>query len=195
MQYKSKTDLTKNALADSLRKAIMVKPINKITVNEIVKDAGFNRQTFYYHFDDIFHLLSWMLDKEIISEIIYNDKSSTWQEAGTYLLEYLRDNQDLSLCLLNAKGSPILQKFFYDNARSIVKIFLEPYTKTKGVPEEQIAALSHYYSLSLSALLEDWITGGMKREPKDAISILDMIISGTTPTALERFSKSTVFNK
>ncbi len=193
MKYTAKTDLTKNALAASLKKLITTKPIHKITINEIVKDSGFNRQTFYYHFDDIFHLLSWMLDKEILSVILDKEKFSTWQDAGLYLLEHLKNNRDLSICLINAKGSPYFKKFFYHNAQYIVKIFLQPYTNNKKLPTEHITALSHYYSISLAALLEDWIANGMVKEPKKVIKILDMIISGTTTNALERFSKSDVF--
>ena len=48
---------TKDALADALRSMMMVKPIDKVTVKDIVEICGVNRQTFYYHFDDVDDLL------------------------------------------------------------------------------------------------------------------------------------------
>ncbi len=194
MKHSAKSNLTKNALSDSLKKAIMFKPIHKITIKEIVEDTGFNRQTFYYHFNDIFHLLSWTLDRELLSVILNNEKFSSWQEAGIYTLTYLKNNQELSMCLINAKGSPSLQKFFYDNAQHIVKIFLKSHTDNANVPKEHIEALTHFYKITFASLLEDWITTGMEKEPKKVISILDMIVSGTASTALSRFSKSNCFS-
>ena len=38
------------------------KPLSKITVSEIIADCNVNRRTFYYHFDDIYALLKWVLD-------------------------------------------------------------------------------------------------------------------------------------
>ena len=37
----------------SLKKFMETKPLSRITVSEICKDCGFNRKTFYYHFEDI----------------------------------------------------------------------------------------------------------------------------------------------
>ena len=49
---------TKRALAESLKKLLSKKNLDKITVKDIVTDCGVNRQTFYYHFHDIYnHLL------------------------------------------------------------------------------------------------------------------------------------------
>ncbi|MGE5632222.1 MAG: hypothetical protein ACM3TR_14160 [Caulobacteraceae bacterium] len=50
--------ITKKALANSLKKLMKSLPLNKISVKNIVDDSGLNRQTFYYHFQDIYDLLS-----------------------------------------------------------------------------------------------------------------------------------------
>ena len=39
-----------------------VKPIDKITVKDLVEICGVNRQTFYYHFDDVYDLLEWVFE-------------------------------------------------------------------------------------------------------------------------------------
>ena len=40
---------TKRALEASLKKLLLEKPLNKITINDITEDCGVNRMTFYYH--------------------------------------------------------------------------------------------------------------------------------------------------
>ncbi len=52
---------TKRALEASLKKLLLQKPLNKITINDITEDCGVNRMTFYYHFKDIYDLVDWIL--------------------------------------------------------------------------------------------------------------------------------------
>ena len=49
----------KYALAQSLKKLLSIRKLDKITVKDIVEDCGVNRQTFYYYFRDIYDLLEW----------------------------------------------------------------------------------------------------------------------------------------
>ena len=44
------------------------KPLSRITINEIVQDCGLNRNSFYYHFEDIYALFKWMLEQEAIDK-------------------------------------------------------------------------------------------------------------------------------
>ena len=53
---------TKEALGNALKKMLSVKPIDKITVKDLVEECGVNRQTFYYHFADIYALMDWTLE-------------------------------------------------------------------------------------------------------------------------------------
>ena len=46
-------NLTKEAIKKSLIKLLNERPINKITVKDIVEDCGINRNSFYYHFSYI----------------------------------------------------------------------------------------------------------------------------------------------
>ena len=51
---------TKEMLAESLMKLLARRTLDKITIQDIVDDCGYNRQTFYYHFHDIYDLIDWI---------------------------------------------------------------------------------------------------------------------------------------
>ena len=38
---------------ESMLRLLEERPLNRITVKDIVEDCGINRNTFYYHFEDI----------------------------------------------------------------------------------------------------------------------------------------------
>ena len=80
---------TKEALAAALRQMMTVKPIDKVTVKDIVEICGVNRQTFYYHFDDVDDLLEWVFeqdsDRVFPQEVVYNH----WMEDMMNYFDYL----------------------------------------------------------------------------------------------------------
>ena len=63
------SQITKNALATALKKLLSKKELSKITISNITEECGVNRQTFYYHFKDIYDLLEWIFTNEVIEEI------------------------------------------------------------------------------------------------------------------------------
>ena len=66
---------TKFAIAFAFKELLLEKSIDKITINDITEKCGINRQTFYYHFHDIYELIMtnlvvcriWMQCKSIVA--------------------------------------------------------------------------------------------------------------------------------
>ena len=54
------SEITKRALATSLKKLLSQKELTKISIKDITDDCGIQRQTFYYHFTDIYDLVEWI---------------------------------------------------------------------------------------------------------------------------------------
>ena len=53
-------NITKLALEAALKKELLTKPLDKITINELAEDCGISRMAFYYHFKDIYDLVEWV---------------------------------------------------------------------------------------------------------------------------------------
>ena len=64
------SNITKHALAESLKKLLLKKPLNKITINDLTTDCGISRMAFYYHFKDIYDLVEWKRKFSISSRLI-----------------------------------------------------------------------------------------------------------------------------
>ena len=65
----SKSTRTKRRLADALLVLLQNRPINEITVDDIVTQCEVNRNTFYYHFDNIGELVEFYV-KSIVDDLI-----------------------------------------------------------------------------------------------------------------------------
>lgn len=74
------SQITKRALEISLKKLLLQKPLNKITISDIANDCGINRMTFYYHFKDIYDLIEWICTEETARAINGKKTYETWQQ-------------------------------------------------------------------------------------------------------------------
>ena len=63
------SNITKKALAQSLKELGSTKILDKITVADITNHCGVNRQTFYYHFNDKYELLNWIYTEDLFKPL------------------------------------------------------------------------------------------------------------------------------
>lgn len=55
---------TKIWIADALKRLLVKKPLEKIFVTDICKEAENERPTFYYHFKDKYDLMAWIFCRQ-----------------------------------------------------------------------------------------------------------------------------------
>lgn len=102
---------TKRALAASLKKLMNRKPLSKITINEIVQDCGVNRNSFYYHFEDIYALFKWMLEQEAVESVRQFDLMLDYREAIQFVMDYVSENRHIVNGAYDAMGREGLKRF------------------------------------------------------------------------------------
>ena len=94
------TTRTRKAIMDSCIKLLNERPVNKISVKDIVEDCGINRNTFYYHFCDLPSLIEAITQEEadqIIQKICdrYDFAGMSGDCGGIYVEASPRRNERL----------------------------------------------------------------------------------------------------
>ena len=84
---------TKRALEASLKKLLLEKPLNKITINDITEDCGVNRMTFYYHFKDIYDLVEWACIENATRALAGQKTYDTWQQGFLQILQAVQKDK------------------------------------------------------------------------------------------------------
>ena len=79
-------DVTKKALADSLKKLLRQRGIEKITVEEICAESMVSRRSFYRYFVDKFDLLTWTYNYDFCRMVEVRPDKTIWD----YYPEILR---------------------------------------------------------------------------------------------------------
>ena len=115
---------TKQVICASLKKLMAQKPLEKITISEIMDDCGMVRQHFYYHFEDIYDLVRWMFQEEAVSLLKRQEGALLWQEGLLQLFQYLQENRAVCLCALNSLSRPHLKRLFFSDIHAIIRLSL-----------------------------------------------------------------------
>lgn len=167
---------TKRILASALKELMKEKEVEKISIREISELAGVNRQTFYYHFEDIYDLLKWTFQQEAVQQLATRESTEVWQEGLLQLFYYLEENRDICLCALRSLGRDHMKRFFYADIYQVIGRVVTEFGEKCKSPTEYMAFLTHFFTLSLASLIESWLLGEMDQTPKELIEMIDVFI-------------------
>ncbi len=171
------SDMTKRLMVQTLKKLMAKKPLAKISVKEITEESGVKRQTFYYHFEDIYDMLRWMYQEEAVKFVSEYEGPLLWQDGILKLFRYIEESREISLNTLNSLGHRYLKRFFYNDVHAAVEKTFESVAGDKAeIPEKYKKFLIHYFSISMAALIESWLLGDIDLKPEEIIKYIDTIL-------------------
>lgn len=152
---------TKEAFGNALKQMMAIKPINKITVKDLVEICNVNRQTFYYHFDDVYDLLEWVFevdaDKVLPSFIVYD----RWRENVLEFFSYLSDNRVFALNIYNSDSRLYMLKFLKSKVEACIRDFVELVTADKNIERNDFEFVVDFYSACVIGIISQWLDAGM----------------------------------
>ena len=186
MKHEVTTLNTKKTLAASLKRFMEKKTLSKITVSEIIADCGVNRKTFYYHFEDIYALLKWMLEEEAVEVVKQFDLLVDYREAVLFVLHYVRANKHLLYCAYDSMGRDEMKRFFYSDFIGITKNIIRDTEQQLGThAEEQFKEfLAHFYTEAIAGLLIGEITDKTEHDPEQVVEYLSRVLKNSLPSLL-----------
>lgn len=182
-------EITKKALAESLKKQMRTIPLDKVTVNDIVKECGLNRRTLYYYFNDIYDLLEWIYKTELKEVLGENRTYNSWQNGLLEIFGYLYKNKKMVLNTYNSIDRDILENHLYNESFSIILEVVNELAKDLNVSDKDKRYVANFYKIALVGVIIDWIKNNMVEDTKEIVNNLDKIINGEIYRALLKYEK------
>ena len=132
--------------------------LDKITVRDIVEECEINRNTFYYHYSDIYDLLDDVFRVEtekFMSEDV--DENTTFGEeyerAACFVLKYKK----AILHIYDSKKRDVLQNYLATLAFSFISRFVKKEADGYGLPDEDIDYITGFYTHAIVGNTLGWI--------------------------------------
>lgn len=180
------SQLTEKAIEESFIKLLNEIPFDKITVKDIVEDCGINRNTFYYHYADIFDLLHRVFDKKAAEVMDEEIAQNDWQESFLRCTVFALENRRGIYHIYNSIDRRHLEQFLYQVAGDIMLAYVRKQADGMRVGEEDIKIIVDFYKCALVGIVIEWLDGDMKQEPEVFIRRIGYLQEGGIARMLER---------
>lgn len=137
------SNITKQALADSMKGLLQERDFEKISVSDICERCRMNRKSFYYHFRDKYDLVNWIFDTEFIELNQENVMQITtdscsfderW-ETIAIVCNYFYENRAFYRRILKVDGQNCFSAHFREVIHPLLRLRIENLLGMEDVPE------------------------------------------------------------
>ena len=172
------SEAAKQEICASLKELMAQKPLNKITIAEIMRICGMARQHFYYHFEDIYDAVRWMFEEEAVALLREHEGVMLWQDGLLQLFQYLQENRAVCLCALHSISREHLKCFFQTDLHAIIQGTIQSITAELQyhASGQELALLTKFYVGALASLMEDWLLEEIPESPEELIQFVDQLL-------------------
>ena len=150
-----KQQITKRAITESFRALLAVKPLDKITVRDIVEDCGLTRNTFYYHYEDIYDLLSDVLESEIERALSVPAGGASWETMLLDMLSFLTDSPQIGRHIFQSKCQDAMRVYLSKVISELSDRYIEQNVRDLDYSQQDRKLICDICCHALYGLLEE----------------------------------------
>lgn len=183
------SDITKRAMSAALKNLLKEKKLNKITVQDIADECGINRQTFYYHFQDIYDLVEWTCIEDTEKVLKENRTYDTWQEGFLSVFDLAKKDKTFIDNIYRSVSLEMIEQYLYRLVYPLLKNVVDEKANGQTVREENKKYIADFYKYAFVGVLLEWIRNDMAESPGQIVDRVSRIVGGAIETAFANFNR------
>ena len=163
---------TRRELDEAMRTLLARKPLDQLRVRELTELSGLRRQSFYYHFKDIYDLFAWSVRRERRLLLERQGECLTWEEAMMDLMARMEEERPFYAALLDSRGRAGLREALpLTDMLEQTQVYYRERCGVPPDPEGEPARIRCWEAILLS-LLEGWVRGDLEVDPRAVLEVL-----------------------
>lgn len=179
---------TERAITESFVKLLNERPLDKITIRDIVEDCGISRNTFYYHFADIPALVENILKTEAERAFAGQESVESWEESFITAAQFALQNRRVVYHIYNSVRREEVERYLNSIAEGVMQRYVEDVPAGQHAKQEDKGLIVNFYKAALVGMILDWLNAGMKYDPEPMIRRIGVMLKGNITAAFERVS-------
>lgn len=172
------SEQTKMKMAEALKELIRTEPFEKITISDITKKCCVHRQTFYYHFQDMYKLLAWLLYKELLIPLADGFSLDNMYDKLLYMFSTMYNDKEFYQHALKINREDLnlfVGNTVTDEALKIIKMLCKE-NGMKFLNDEDEIFIAEFFGYGVSGVVFNWISRGMKETPDVMIEKVESLV-------------------
>lgn len=162
------SDLIKLKIARTLKEMTEKQSLKSITVSSLCKHCKINRGTFYYHFLDLYDLIIWIFEVEVIQPLetyLLKNEFGSWRGMTNYCLQQMLKSRKFYCQSIKIEGQNNLKEYMQKRTYDCWKIFTNKYISVISNKclhsDEYLEFLIKYTSQAMCNMVIAWAAEGM----------------------------------
>lgn len=177
----------KREIKNSFIKLLTERPISQITVKDIVEDCGVNRNSFYYHFQDIPSLLEEII-VEMTAKVIENlPEESTFEEKVTAALQEINLNKRMIYHIYGSSNRELYEKQLMKICEHVTRTYIRSREYSERVDSKDLEFVISYLKCELFGQLIDWLNHDMSYDIVEHSRILCRMFAGSMRMVCQKY--------
>ncbi len=181
-------NFTKRAIKESFWKLLNEQPLSQISVRDIVEDCGINRNSFYYHFQDIPALIQEIVTDALDALIQKYPSIESLDKGIEAVFRFTLDNKKAVFHICNSVNRNIYEQYLMRICEYVVTTYFDTAFGKESSSESDRSTVVLFTKCELFGLAIDWINAGMPEDALDKLKQLLSLCNGLTSELMERCS-------
>lgn len=172
-------ELTRRAIISAFLKLVDERPVDKITIKDIASECGINRNTFYYHYQDIYGVMEDIFKEEAERIVAPHPTREDWEESFRLGIQFVLEHRRAVYHIYNSSGRDTVENYVFHVASDCMKDFVKNEIAGLSVAESDINLITSFYIHGCEGIVMDWLKAGMEADFSNTVVRLETLCKGS----------------
>lgn len=157
-------NFTRRAIRETFIALLEERPLSGITVKDIVEKCGINRNSFYYHYQDLPALIEEIIREEAENIINAYPSVTTIVECFDAVTEFASHRKKAIMHIYRSVNREVFERSLLMVCEYFVHSYVDTALGDEAIAQEDKKTIIAYYKCVCFGLIIEWLNGGMKEE-------------------------------
>lgn len=162
--------------------------LDKITVRDIITACGISRNTFYYHYGDIYALLEAVLRRDAQKILGAHREGESWSDGLRRLFAYMSENRRTVYHIYASVSHRTLEQYLFQITEQFFMEYILEAAQGLTVSREDLHFICFSYQSMFVGMLLEWLRQGMRGDLSEWLDCAQRLLLGNTRRMLEAAS-------
>lgn len=183
-------NITKRVIRESFLQLLNEKALGKITVKDITDRCGINRNTFYYHYQDIPALVEEICAMQVSRIVQEHPTISSIEECLDAAMKFMLENKRAVMHIYNSDNRNTYVASLWRVCEYTVTSYVDTVLGESQLSETDRAIIIRYHKCECFGLILDWLSTGMKEDYLYGLQRICQLKKGFTEELIRRSRES-----
>ena len=169
---------TRKAIEEAFLKLLDARPLNQITVKDIVEECGVNRNTFYYHFQDIPTLIKDIFTERAEALLKQRPDYASLEDALDEAVQMVIKSKRIVYHLYRSAHRDELERYVSRLSMEVMRRYLAELSRGRDVKPDDFEMICQFYKSALYGLVMEWLERGMQDDPERIVRRIGELFDG-----------------